>query len=220
MTTQTKLEQLMSTIKEIKAIEDSSTEGENFEVVPTAQKLPTANGELEPLEYKPMKLPTYKSSYQALKKLKAIHYKIISLHIAGHKNIKIAEMLSVTNHTVGKCLNSPLAQGIIAGHGMDMVGQAATIKEQLEELGGLAVANLEDILLNDPDSGKRMTASKTVLEYIQSKAIQRVEETRVIVTADLVKEMRDRVAATKPTNMVEETTFVEVKDEQSGSEEA
>jgi hypothetical protein len=179
---------------------------------PEADLLPTAKGQIPSVERRPLEMPVYRSGYAALQNLRAVHYKIISLHIGGMSNTDIARKLNLTNQTVGKCLASDLAQGIIQQWAEDSIETATTLKEQLVELGTLAVYTLEDILLHNPDDRARLAASRTVLEYAESKAAQRTEHVGVTVTADMVQEMRARSEEVKPPNMISDADYEEVEE--------
>ena len=150
------------------------------------------------------------SSYATLKTLRARHYKIIALHIAGQTNTQIATEIGVSIQTVGKTLNSPLAQDLINRALGQELEEAIDLKGRLEELAGIGVSRLEDIIVNDADNKTALGAIKTVLEYVQSKAVQKTENVNMTVTAADIVAMRRRAAEIQPANMIIEEADHEV----------
>lgn len=169
----------------------------------TKEPLMDANGQLPAARKPSIPLKTAeKSSYATLKTLRARHYRIIALHIAGATNTAIAEEVNVTIHTVGKTLNSPLAQDLIAKAVGIQLDEAIGLKERLEEIADIGVARLEDIIVSDPDNKTALSAIKTVLEYVQSKAVVKTENTNLTVTAADIVAMRKRAAEIQPENLI------------------
>lgn len=174
----------------------------------TEEPLMDANGQLPVKKKTAVPLPKAdKSSYATLKNLRARHYKIIALHIAGMNNTTIAEEVGVTIQTVGKTLNNAIAKDLIANAMGVELSEAVGIKDRLEEIADLGVARLEDIIVNDVDNKTALSAIKTVLEYVQSKAITRTENTSLTVTAQDIVAMRQRAAEIQPDNLIIEADY-------------
>lgn len=177
----------------------------------TEEPLMDANGQLPVKKAPSIKLPkAVKSSYADLKKLRARHYTIIAMHIAGRTNTDIATEVGVNIVTVGKTLNSPIAQDLISQAMGTQLEEAIDLKGKLEEIAGIGVSRLEDIIVNDPDNKTALSAVKTVLEYVQSKAATRTENVDLTVTAADIVAMRKRAAEIKPANLIIEAEYEEV----------
>ena len=177
----------------------------------TEEPLMNAGGELPVKRTPSVSLPkAEKSSYATLKSLRARHYTIIAMHISGSTNNEIAKEVGVTPSTVTKTLKSPLAADLIQKAMGQHIDEAIGIKDKLEELAGIGVSRLEDILVNDPDNKTALGAIKTVLEYVQSKAVQKTENLSMTVTPADIVEMRRRAAEIKPPNLIQDADFEEV----------
>lgn len=173
-----------------------------------------------------LNLPTQKSGFHQLKALRANHYKIISLHVAGLKNKDIATHLGVTQQMVTYTLNSDISQAHISkllGEYHEM--QMGSIKEKLEMLGDLSVLTLEDVLLTAQKDSDRISAARSVLEYIQEKAATTTkhEHSHTITQAEIAS-MRARMQEAPPPNMIqteseniEDASFVEIKENENAS---
>jgi len=177
----------------------------------TSTSLMDANGELPVKSVPSVQLPkAQKSTYATLKTLRARHYKMIAMHIAGSSNNEIAAAVQVSTVTVTKTLKSPMAQDLIAQAMGVQLEEAIDLKDKLDEIAGIGVSRLEDIIINDPDNKTALSAIKTVLEYVQSKAVTKTENVSMTVTPADIVAMRKRAAEIQPAHMIPETPYEDI----------
>jgi hypothetical protein len=109
-----------------------------------------------------------------------------------------------------------MARDLIAQINMEQLGSNVNLMEKIVGMGDLAVLNLENTLTESENEGLRFQVSKLILEYLEQKKAQKVEHSHEHrVTANDIKEMRERALNALPPKEEEYVEYEEVKSEES-----
>jgi len=132
--------------------------------------------------------------FDSMRELRARQHRIIQLHVAGFKGVDIARALNITPETVSNTLNSPIAKDQIRLLIEASNEAAVDLKDQMQELGPMALAVFEDAMVNSLDPKIRLQAASKTLEYLLQKAGSRLEVNHAIITGKDIIELRQRMA--------------------------
>lgn len=158
-----------------------------------------------------------------LKRLKGRHYRILTLHALGLKNIEIAEQLNCTPQTVSNTLNAPIAQPILQELYEQLQSPVADVSAVLaQSMGGI----LEELLRMMHKPGVPESVKARIGLGLMDRAGHGPVRTNInhnsTLTADDIEELKSRARAARMSiesekgPEVEEATFEDITPNQAG----
>jgi len=135
------------------------------------------------------------------------HHEIIRLVLMGHKPAEIAEALNITPQTVSNTVNSPLGQAKLRLMRAERDQSSVNVAAVIQDLQGDALSVVKEFVSPDgknKDDKLRLRAAFDLLDRGGHGApkVIRAEHMHAHLTADDIKEIKERAAAARNAGMV------------------
>lgn len=105
--------------------------------------------------------------------LKHTHREILRLHVMGHSNIEIADILEITPVVVSYTVTSELGKKIINQMELEMDATAVEVRERFTRLASISVATIADVMVNGDKSSDRLRAAQDILDRAGHKPVEK-----------------------------------------------